>query len=61
MPVENTPTQQRIIKTYEALAELRKTYPTFEVLAKKAKVSVKYAHRVIKEWRSQNKSFGIKK
>jgi hypothetical protein len=58
-PVENTPVQQRIIRTYEALAEQRKIYPTFKVLAKKARVSIKYAHRVIKEWKAQNKSFGI--
>lgn len=59
--MENTTVQKRIIKAYEDLTERKEVYPTFKVLAKKARVSIKYAHYVITKWKSQNQTFGIKK
>ncbi len=58
--MENTPVQQKIIKTYQQLAEVKTVYPSYTVLAKKVGVSRKYAFNVIKEWRKQNKTFGLK-
>lgn len=57
---KKTPLQDQIVKVYQELSKTQTVYPTYKVLAKKAKVSVKYAHYVITQWKLQNKLFGIK-
>lgn len=56
-----TTKQHRIIKVYDELTQTRIVYPSYGLVAKKARVSKASAYKTIKAYKAQNQAFGLKK
>lgn len=54
-----TKLQQRIIKAYEEMTEIKTVHPSYRVLAKKVNCNVGMAFKTIKAYRKQKEIFKI--